>query len=161
MAKRRDVEQRILLALRHTIANSVLTNDAIARKVGLSVVDSQVLHLLSLSAEPMTAGELAAAAGLPSSTATRVVDRLESGGYVVRTYDARDRRKVYVEPVPDRLAELAGEYDQIAAGMGQVLARFSAAQLEVVARFLEALTSAEHAQLSPRAEGSGSARSTG
>lgn len=154
MARRRHVEDRVLLALRRTIANSVLTNDAIARKAGLGVVDAQVLNLLGLSEQAMTAGELGAAAGLPSSTTTRVIDRLERAGYVRRTSDPADRRRVYVQAVPERLAALAGEYDEISAGMKEVLSEFSAQQLEIVAQFLEVITSPERRRLSPRTGGS-------
>lgn len=135
--------------MRRTVADIVLTNDAIARQAGLTLVEAQVLHLLSLSSEAMTAGHLAQAAGLASSTATRVIDRLERAGYAVRIADKHDRRKVYVRPVAAKLAEMERRYEDIAEGMNDVLRRFSAAQLEVIAQFLEHLTSAERHPAGP------------
>lgn len=152
MARRSDTERRIQRAMRRTVADIVLTNDAIAKQAGLTLVEAQVLHLLSLSSEAITAGQLSQAAGLASSTATRVIDRLERAGYAVRVPDRQDRRKVYVQPVAAKLAEMERRYEDVAVGMNHTLARFTAAQLQVIAEFLESLTS-QADQGSARPEG--------
>jgi DNA-binding MarR family transcriptional regulator len=66
----------------------------------------QVLALAQLS-EPLRIGELAARLGLAESTVTRLVDRFERLGLVVRARPADDRRSVAVELTPSgrRLAE--------------------------------------------------------
>lgn len=133
----------LALALRRVIAQVVLTNELVARRVGLHVADSQALHLLTLADQPMTAGELGAAARLPSSTTTRTVDRLEKAGYVRRVPDPADRRRVYLHVVEERVAELAAQYDAIAVGMAEVLADFDRHEIDVIARFLEAMASAD------------------
>ena len=53
---------------------------------------------------PMSAGELAAATGLSPGAITTLVDRLETDGYLRRTRDEVDRRRVVIE-----LTELAHE----------------------------------------------------
>ena len=56
----------------------------------------------------MTAGEISARTDLPTSTTTRVIDRLEKIGFVRRTSDPADRRKVVVEAIPERLSDIPG-----------------------------------------------------
>jgi DNA-binding MarR family transcriptional regulator len=56
----------------------------------------------------LSMGELALAEHLPPSAATRLVDRLEEAGLVLRRPNSRDRRGVLVEATPagrQRLAE--------------------------------------------------------
>ncbi len=55
-------------------------------------------HLASVG--PSTLGELAHASGAKKSTATELVDRLESKGYVERMRDERDARRVFVGLTP-------------------------------------------------------------
>jgi DNA-binding MarR family transcriptional regulator len=47
--------------------------------------------------EPMTAGELAEELGLTTGAVTTLLDRLEQAGYVSRTRDTVDRRRVLVQ----------------------------------------------------------------
>lgn len=48
------------------------------------------------AAGPSTLGELADALGVKKSTATELIDRLESKGYAGRMRDERDARRVFV-----------------------------------------------------------------
>ena len=66
----------------------------IARSVGLNVVDFQTYGVLLRSAEPMTPGQVSRATELPSSTTTRVLDRLEAKKLVERGRCESDRRQV-------------------------------------------------------------------
>ena len=54
----------------------------------------------------LTAGELARLAGLTTGAVTAVLDRLEKKGFVRRSHDAEDRRRILVE-VTDRAREEA------------------------------------------------------
>ena len=55
----------------------------------------------------ITAGELAAEAGLTTGAVTAVIDRLERAGYARRVRDDEDRRRIKVEVTP-KLERLAG-----------------------------------------------------
>ena len=143
MSTRRAESARIQLAMRHVIARTILRNDAISREAGLNLADAQVLHLIQLSGRPMTPGDIRASTGLPSSTTTRVVDRLVAQGYVTREPDEVDRRRVVISIVPARLAELGARYARYAHLLTEVEAGFSVAELGVIARYLEELAAAE------------------
>lgn len=138
-----DVTDRIAAAMRSVIADAVLTNERIARGVGLNVVDLQTFGIILGSGRPMTAGEISARTELPTSTTTRVIDRLEKVGFVRRTSDPDDRRKVVVQAIPERLAAFQDAYAPIVEGMRQLHTGFDAAELEVVARYLEAMNAAD------------------
>ncbi|NUP67561.1 MAG: MarR family transcriptional regulator [Nonomuraea sp.] len=76
----------------------VINSLAAAEAAGLNTTDYYALNLLDLSG-PLTSGELAVRTGLTTGATTRLIDRLEKGGFVRRAPDPGDRRKVIVEAV--------------------------------------------------------------
>lgn len=120
-------------------ARAVLTNDRIARQAGVNLVDFQTYGVLLRQGAPMTPGELANATGLPSSTTTRVLDRLERTGMVRREPDAEDRRRTWVRALPFEHPGVAASYAEIVRRMGEVQQGFTVAELETVARYLDAV----------------------
>ncbi|NUS05091.1 MAG: MarR family transcriptional regulator [Nonomuraea sp.] len=76
----------------------VINSLAAAEAAGLNATDYYALNLLDLSG-PLTSGELAVRTGLTTGATTRLIDRLEKGGFVRRAPDPGDRRKVIVEAV--------------------------------------------------------------
>lgn len=145
MSTRRAASDRLQLAVRYLLATASLRNDVIAREAGLSLVDAQVLHLIGLAQRPVTPGEIRRQTALPSSTTTRVLDRLVAAGYVERSVDPADRRRVVVTPVPAKMAELAARFERFADLMRRVDQGFTLAELDVVARYLEAMRAAHDA----------------
>ena len=138
MSSRDEVTERIAAGMQRVIAQSVLTNERIARGIGLNVVDTQTLGMITQSPTPMTAGEVSAATQLPTSTTTRVLDRLENAGLIARAADPSDRRKVVITPQP-KIYEVMGEaYGAILTELAAMHEGFTVAELEVVARYLEA-----------------------
>lgn len=63
---------------------------------GLSPMETGVLDVAAETPE-VVLGEIGAALGLPKSTLTSVVDRLEEQGYLKRVISRRDRRSYGVE----------------------------------------------------------------
>jgi DNA-binding MarR family transcriptional regulator len=144
MSSKAEVTARITGLLQLVIASSVMTNERIARSLGLNVVDFQAFGYIARNGAPMTAGEVSQQTELPTSTTTRVLDRLEQRGFIERTADPNDRRRVVVRARPDALhgAGEGGEddpYRGILEGMNRVHEQFTVAELEVVARYLEAM----------------------
>lgn len=128
---------RISEGMQRVIAQSVLTNERIARSIGLNVVDTQTLGIINQSPTPMTAGEVSAATELPTSTTTRVLDRLEQKGLIARSPDPNDRRKVVITAQP-KIYEVMGEaYGKILGELTTLHEQFTVEELEVVARYLE------------------------
>jgi len=128
---------RVQRALRTALVNSVLGNERIAREFDLLVTDLQTLHLLVLREDVRTPKLLSEATGLPTSTVTRVVDRLERAGYIRRVDDPRDRRKVNIELVPEKVDTIIGHYEQYSDALDRINSDFSEDELGLIARYLE------------------------
>ncbi|HEY5856601.1 MAG TPA: MarR family transcriptional regulator [Aldersonia sp.] len=146
MSSHDELTARIALAMRDVIAHAVLTNERIARSIGINVVDLQTVGVI-LRVGPTTPSELARRTELPSSTVTRVLDRLEARGYIRRVPDPDDRRRVVVEGVAEQVFDpnRPDPYAEIIAGMRRLHARFTPDELDVVARYLEAMAAIANA----------------
>ena len=139
MSSRAESNARIAEAMRDLIANAVLTNERIARSYGIHVVDLQTLGLVLRADRPVTPTEIATMTELPTSTVTRVVNRLEAGGFVKRSADPNDRRSVIVTAVPGAIeakSKRGDPYAEIVANLERHNATFTADELSVVARYL-------------------------
>jgi DNA-binding MarR family transcriptional regulator len=114
---------------------TVLLHSTTASKAGMNVTDAQCVNLLVLDG-PMTPGRLAQTMGITTGGAiTAVIDRLEKAGYVKRTRDPDDRRRVIVEPVPEAVARFARYFEPIARASGEKFATFSEDQLRLLLAF--------------------------
>jgi DNA-binding MarR family transcriptional regulator len=122
-------------ALRKVSAQSVLLSDTVARLVGLNSTDLECLDLLYLSG-PATAGRLATHTGLTTGATTAVIDRLERSGYVRRTRDDADRRRVLVEALPAGIKRIEPLYRSLAQAMDALHARYDDRQLTLVMEYL-------------------------
>ncbi len=143
MSSKAEVTERILELMQLVIASSVMTNERIARSLGLNVVDLQALGYIARGG-PMTAGEVSQVTELPTSTTTRVLDRLEKQGFIERSTDSRDRRRVVVGIRPEAFDRAVGggdedPYASIVDGMRRVHEGFTVEELEIVARYLDTM----------------------
>ena len=136
MSTRRQLGAQIALVMQEVIASAVLTNERIARSIGLNVVDFQTYGVLLRHGQPMTPGQLAQATELPSSTTTRVLDRLEGKGMVERRPDPDDRRKVWVHALAFDEEQVTAAYAEILRQMDQLHGRYTVAELQTVLRYL-------------------------
>nr|WP_232483249.1 helix-turn-helix domain-containing protein [Brevibacterium yomogidense] len=112
--------------------------------MGLSVVDWQAFSVIARSDVPLTAGEMSELTQLPTSTTTRVLDRLERAGYIERRADSRDRRRVVVLPRSEVVARFTSDggdnpYTAIKGTLRSVHQDFSPEELEIVGRYLRAV----------------------
>ena len=96
--------------LAQLIGEAILFNESVARGLGVSTVDLQAFGVIARHDGPITPTELSAQTGLPASTTTRVLDRLEKGGYIARSSVPSDRRKIAVEVLESKAAEVAQHY---------------------------------------------------
>lgn len=149
MSNKAVTTERILEEFQELVAGSVLTNERIARSLGVSVVDWQAFSVIARARSPLTAGELSSLTSLPTSTTTRVIDRLERQGFVERAPEPTDRRRVVVLPKPEVLARFTSDNDDnpyraIKDAMREVHEGFSVEELTVVERYLRTVNAAFH-----------------
>jgi DNA-binding MarR family transcriptional regulator len=145
MEAKKDLQQQVLSAARENGMSSVLFRHAVGRKLGLNVTDSECLSLLSMRGTS-TPTELARYTGLTTGSATAMLDRLENAGFITRRPNPSDRRGVLVD-ITDKWGATAGP---LVAGVqrahGELIARYSDAELETIADFLKRFTDNVRAQ---------------
>lgn len=139
MSTRKQLGEQIAAAMQEVIGAAVLTNERIARSIGLNVVDLQTFGVLLRNGRPMTPGQVSQVTELPSSTTTRVLDRLESKGMIERKPDPTDRRKTWIHAVAFDDEQVMAAYGDILRQMDDVHARFTVAELQTVLRYLTAV----------------------
>jgi DNA-binding MarR family transcriptional regulator len=110
-------------------------DEGLAKKLKLSRTDMRCLDLVGRHG-PLTAGQLAVESGLTTGAVTFILDRLEEAGMVARRRDTEDRRRVWVEIVPEAEERLQGLQQPVAEEMRQVAQRFKADELTVVRDFM-------------------------
>ncbi|MFE1312163.1 MarR family winged helix-turn-helix transcriptional regulator [Streptomyces sp. NPDC058755] len=140
---------------RRYMASYALFNQAVADRIGLHPTDLQCLNLLTLEAEPVTTGRVAELTGLTTGSATRLVDRLERAGYVVRQRDDTDRRRVLVATVPEKIAEFGRMWDSLAGDWSRIFDELDDAELAVIVRHMERTVEFSGEQIARLREGRG------
>jgi DNA-binding MarR family transcriptional regulator len=132
---------------RRSMASYALFNQAVADHLGLHPTDLQCLNLLTLEGGPVTTGRIAELTGLTTGSATRLVDRLEKAGYVVRERDASDRRRVLVATVPEKAAEFGRVWGRLSDGWSALFDDLDDSQLGLVIDHMRRTTEFSAAQV--------------
>jgi DNA-binding MarR family transcriptional regulator len=109
-------------------------NGMVADGLGVTATDLQCLYVLSRHG-PATPGELGRQVNLTSGAASRMVDRLESAGRVVRKPHPHDRRRVVVEATHESLEQIARYYIPLTERLRGHLTGFDDDQLTRLLRF--------------------------
>ena len=131
-------EQLALLMRRHSTA-TVLFHSAMAQRLGLGPSDHKCLDLM-LQHKDMTGSRLATITGLTTGAITGVVNRLEKAGYIRRRPDPADARRQRLEPVPERIAEVAALFNKYGPAPDDLVAEMDVDQIAAVTNFLARAT---------------------
>jgi DNA-binding MarR family transcriptional regulator len=135
MNTRKDLEKQVFMAARDQGISSVLFRNAISRRVGLNVTDSECLSLLGIKGVS-TPTELARYTGLTTGSATAMLDRLEKADFIKRMPNPKDRRGLLIE-INERWTKTAGPLvGGIQVAHAELIASYSDKELETIADFL-------------------------
>lgn len=140
----------------------VLFHEAVGRRLGLSATERKLLDVLARTG-PATAGQLAAETGLTSGAITGIVDRLVRAGYARRQPNPADRRSVIVSRVPSAsLDRIRPEvFEPLGRAITELSARYSGAELAVIASYLTGLTQILRQETGRLTAGTGSGQRPG
>ena len=143
--RRQQLNSEIRDSLRELGIQLTLLNHHVGARLELKDVDFDCLNLIDRHG-PLSPSALARRAGLHPATITGILDRLESGGWVIRARDPSDRRAVLVRGIPDRNPDLMRLYSGMSASMNKLLAGYRDTELELIADFLRSTVHAgQHA----------------
>ena len=133
-ARREALAQQLTTLGEVFSTETALFHQAAAATYGLGITDMKTLSAL-LQEGPMSAGQLATRLSLTTGAVTSVIDRLERQGFVHRSPDARDRRKVIVTANQAKLAAGENVYESIGAAFRALFDTYTVEQLEFLAQF--------------------------
>ncbi|WP_194819165.1 MarR family winged helix-turn-helix transcriptional regulator [Nocardia sp. XZ_19_385] len=102
-----------------------------AEAAGLQPTEWYAVSLINLAGQ-MTSGDLAARVGLTTGATTRLIDRIEKAGYLRRTTDPADRRRVIVEAAAETFPDIEDVVGPARRLIAEVLDRYTAEQREVL-----------------------------
>ncbi|REE98517.1 MarR family winged helix-turn-helix transcriptional regulator [Thermomonospora umbrina] len=140
MPDRAELIEELRLSMQRSTMWTVLLHHTTASKAGINVTDAQCVNMLVLDG-PKTPGRLAREMGLTTGGAiTTVIDRLERAGYVKRTRDPEDRRRVIVEPVPETVARFSAYFEPIARASGAHIEGLTDEQLDFLVRWMRGMS---------------------
>lgn len=91
--------QDVVIALRRILRAAEMAARDLTERTGLTPSQMVVLQIIARTGNP-SAGAVAEAAQLSQATVTAVCDRLEENGFVLRSRDAEDRRRVLLQATP-------------------------------------------------------------
>ena len=114
---------------------TVMFRNALARRLGLTLTESLCLTVLGMRGV-CSPTQLARVVGLTTGATTTMLDRLEKRGFIRRRPNPEDRRGVLVridKQYTERSRRLVAG---IQAAHREVIARYTAEQLEIIADFL-------------------------
>lgn len=133
--RRRRLAHRIKDGLRDLSVQMALLNHQVGAHLDLRDADLECLDLIGRYG-PIGPTALARRAGLHPATLTGVLDRLERGGWVVRTPNPTDRRAVLVQVIKEREAEVTRLFAGLNSAMDGICAEYDDAELVMIADFL-------------------------
>jgi len=133
-----ELRRKVGLALRALGSDLDRLDEAVADRFGLHRTDLRCLEIVARYG-PISAGRLAAVAGLSTSAVTSVIDRMERAGRMRRVPDSADRRKVLVEVTEMARREGRAAHAGLMAGTDQLLARYSHHELVLLDGFVAAV----------------------
>jgi DNA-binding Lrp family transcriptional regulator len=121
----------------------VMFHEAVGRLLGLSAVERKCLDALRRLG-PVPAGVIGKHTGLTTGAVTGLMDRLERAGYVRRTRDEHDRRKVVVQllPNPEMDRRLGTAFGPFAGDMVEIAGHYTEDEQRAISDWIKRTTEA-------------------
>jgi DNA-binding MarR family transcriptional regulator len=127
-----DLRKKLALGAQAHQAAVDAVDAAAAAYLQVNRTDLRCLEILTQN-DSVLPSQLAVQLGLTTGSVTAMLDRLERLGYVTRSADPADRRKVVVRITPKATRKAGKIYGPIAVeGERDVLSRYSAAELRLL-----------------------------
>lgn len=142
-----DEVVELMAALRAWHGAAARMSEASRRYMKLNENDMRALRFMIASDNAgviVTARAVAHHLGISSAATTKMLDRLERGGHVVRRPHPVDRRAIALSVTPETRRAARESVGRVHARRFAVAAGLSSAERATVTRFLRALAATEH-----------------
>jgi len=111
-------------------------NGAVGSHLDLQASDLEMLDEIGRLG-PLSPRDLVASTGIHPATVTGILDRLEEGGFISRSPDPTDRRKVRIGARYEKTGEILRLYGPMNRTLAKLCSGYTIAELEVIRSFLE------------------------
>ncbi|MPZ54517.1 MAG: MarR family transcriptional regulator [Acidimicrobiia bacterium] len=139
--KRGETLNLVRTSLRRLTHHLGRLNDTAGARIDLSPGDIEVLDMIGRDG-PMSPRDITSSTGIHPATMTGILDRLERGGWISRTPDPDDRRRLIVEAGSERGREIARLYTPMNQALTQITSNYSDAELATIGEFLKRVADA-------------------
>jgi DNA-binding MarR family transcriptional regulator len=137
VSKQSDLVERVAQASADFGAANTEVDDAVADLLAVNGTDRRIVGLVFVAGS-LSAGALAAAAGLSPAATTTAVQRLVAAGHLVRAIDPGDRRRTALTLTDSAAATIRASYGPVAEEGARILAGYRPDELALIERFLQA-----------------------
>ena len=131
---------------------AALQKDILPCADNLGVLGVRVVMVVYFLPSPPTMRELSRTLQILTASATLVVDRLVSEGYLLRTRDVADRRVVRVSLTSMAISFIESHLERRTATIKKALCNFEESQKDTIITFLQILTDEFYAKASSKLE---------
>lgn len=139
MNDKNELEAKVLMAAAENGMSGVLFRNAMGRKLGLTITDSQCLSLLGIRGTS-TPKELSRYTGLTTGATTALLDRLEKAKFILRKPNPHDRRGVLIEINPESAKVTLPLVAGIQKAHKDLIASYTTEELTIIADFFTRFT---------------------
>jgi DNA-binding MarR family transcriptional regulator len=140
LSVKRNLDELRRALAREDQAYQAAVNDfdtAVAATLGVNATDLRCLEILLTQESVALPSQLSAALGLTTGSVTAMLDRLERKGYLTRSPDPADRRRVLVRASPIAVQKVLVEiYAPLAEEGIARIGHYTAAELEIATDFV-------------------------
>jgi len=134
-AERQALVDALVQEMPRYISASVRFQIAVADQLGMPLADVHAVGAL-LELGPTGVRALADVMGMTTGAVTRLVDRLEAGGFVRREPDPTDRRRVLLQVVPERVRDISHYYESMGGRWLRQVEEYTDDELRFLVEFL-------------------------
>ncbi len=128
--------QQIGALLREVSTQAIKRSNLVSAILGINSTDLEALEVL-MRLGKATAGVLAAETGITGGAVTKMVDRLEKAGFILRETDPNDRRKVYITLHINNLeSKVLPLYQSLVGAVNALLDEYSPQEQQLIISFL-------------------------
>lgn len=142
---RRELLDELSRTIQREVQETVRFYGAVADQLDMHVTDLNCLGVL-YDLGPSTAGELARRLDLTTGAITRVVDRLVRRGYVHRSADPADRRRVVIVIDDEATARVGAQFAGMAAQFEASVAAYDDEQIRFLLAYHRSAVEVTRAQ---------------
>jgi len=136
---KKELETQVLAAAAENGMSAVLFRNAVGRKLGLNITDSECLSLLAIRGISRPT-ELARYTGLTTGSTTAMLDRLEKARFITRKPHPKDRRGVVIGINMESAKTTGPLVAGVQKAHKELIASYTERELETIADFLNRFT---------------------